>query len=407
MRPVVIHLAGAGGKGNIGAESIVLAMVRLFRRALGPTRFFVSAWKPDRIRKILAQEPDIQAVEQEGLFPGLRGLLAVDAYVVCGDIALSETVVSFLPVYWAVKILPAWILGKKIIFFGIEAEALQRPSNRLAARLLGLTADLFVVRNRVSADNLAALGLPARKVVVGCEPALCLEASEILETNTSVPEKADSDRHGGLLVGFGIRDYFDAPFRFDPLRFRLVRRDAVRSVGHPRMETVIARLARMGRRLIEVHGARLVFVPHHFLPRAEQVIRPDADIARLVAEGIGHPDQVDILPEGLSPLQAMRVYRHCDLVLSMRHHATSFAVLGGATVLALDIGAKIRNFLREAGCADQLLDPLNAGDRECDLAVDRTVEQRVRIAGRLQEALAAMRQDMDQALGRVRELLAR
>ena len=110
MSPVTVHLAGAGGKGNIGAESIVLAMVRLFRQRLGTTRFRVSAWMPGRIREILAQEPDILTVEQEGLFPGLRGLLAADAYVVCGDIALSETVVSFLPVYWAVKILPAWVL---------------------------------------------------------------------------------------------------------------------------------------------------------------------------------------------------------------------------------------------------------------------------------------------------------
>jgi hypothetical protein len=144
-------MAGAGGVGNIGAEAIFLALVRAFQRRWPHARFVLSAWRPERVRALVADLPgDFRVIPQSVPLDPPRELRAADVFVVCGDVALTETVVPILPAYRGAKVLWARLFGAKAVFHlrGI-AEDEHCPENprsaSLRARAGGFERDAIVV----------------------------------------------------------------------------------------------------------------------------------------------------------------------------------------------------------------------------------------------------------------------
>src|SRR5262249_62253299 len=142
-------MAGAGGVGNIGAEAIFLALIRMFQQRWPRARFVLSAWRPERVRRLVAELPgDFRVIRQAIPLDRPRELRAADLFVVCGDVALTETVIPLLPNYWAARALWARLLGAQVLFLGIEAEPINRWLNRwVIRRVLNRIVRYYVPRN--------------------------------------------------------------------------------------------------------------------------------------------------------------------------------------------------------------------------------------------------------------------
>src|SRR5262249_21537897 len=173
----------------------------------------------------------------------------------------------------------------------------------------------YVARNEDSRAILAGLSADPATVFLGCEPSLTISDDDLLPFASPPLHR----RGAPLLVGFGIRDHLFEPLRLDPWRGRLRRRDASAGELSPAMTKIVRFLAHHADRLIERHGARVVFIPHHYLTGDDKVILTDREVAQRIIEHMRHPEGTTILPEGLHPFSVMNAYRQLDLVISMRH----------------------------------------------------------------------------------------
>ncbi|MBU1694071.1 MAG: polysaccharide pyruvyl transferase family protein [Verrucomicrobia bacterium] len=392
-----VFLSGAGGMGNLGAEAITLAVIPFFQDRWGmDTRFILAAWHPDRMRDLLSGLPGLfEVVKQTVPFdrPGL--LRGSDIFVVCGDVALTETVIPILPCYWAFKSLWARLFGARVLFLGVDAEPMRRRLNRWAIRLvLDRVVEHYLVRNEEARQHLQHVsGRPAH-ILLGCEPALLVEDRH-LELFPASP----LDRKGAKrAIGLGIRDFFSEPLRLDPLRLKLVRRDAPPGQLSARMQQTVTLLAHMADRLAEKHDARLFVVPHHALEASKKVILSDREVADHLRRAMRHPDRLEVLPENLHPYTAMNVHRQCDLAVSMRHHTSSFAFRFGVPVIGLGVSEKIRGHFRLVDQPEMLIDPLDPDTTTANRVVDEAVSRREELSGRLRQRLKALQDEMKQAL---------
>src|SRR5262249_30839028 len=178
------------------------------------------------------------------------------------------TVVRIRPAYLAAKALWARVFGARIVCLGIEVEPIRRSLNRwVIRRILNRIVRHYVVRNEDSHATLAHLSTEPATLLLGCEPALMIADDDLCR----FPAPSVDSRGAKCLVGFSVRDHFAEPLRLDLWRMKLRRRDARPGVLSPAMEQTVRFLAHQADRLIERHGARVVFIPHHSLPSADQV----------------------------------------------------------------------------------------------------------------------------------------
>jgi polysaccharide pyruvyl transferase WcaK-like protein len=391
-----IFMAGAGGVGNIGAEAIVLALVRMFQRRWPDARFVLSAWRPERVQALIADLPgDFRVIQQSIPLDRPRELRAADVFVVCGDVALTETVIPILPTYWAAKALWAHLFGARVVFLGIEVESVRRwPNKWVIRRVLNPIVRYYVPRNDDSRANLARLSPGPGVLLPGCEPALMITDDDL----APFPAPPVDRRGADLLVGFGVRDHFAEPLRLDWRRAKLRRRDARPGELSPAMQETVRFLARLADRLIERHGARIVFIPHHRLTGEAKVILTDLEVAQAIVRAMRHPEGTAALPEDLHPFAAMNVYRQLDLVVSMRHHANAFAYRFGVPTIGCAISEKIVRHFRQVQQESLLVDPLDPDPGKAERVVDEAVRNRRALSVDLKTRLAATQAVMRRAM---------
>jgi polysaccharide pyruvyl transferase WcaK-like protein len=391
-----IYLSGAGGLGNIGAEAIFLAIILQCQRYWPQARFVLSAWRPDRVRLLLqGLRGRFEVIPQSTPLDRPRNLRAADLFLVCGDVALTETVIPILPLFWSAKALWARLHGARVVFLGIEVEPIRRWLNRGVIRLvLNRVVRPYVVRNDDSRAVLVELGADPAVVLVGCEPALMITDEELV----AFPAPT-LDRHGAaLLVGFGIRDHFSEPLKLDIRRAKLSRRDTEPGELSSAMKETVRFLARQADRLIERHGARVVFIPHHCLTGEDKVILTDREVAERIVAEMRHPEGTTILPENMHPFTVMNVYRQLDLVVSMRHHANSFAYRFGVPTVGCAISEKVVRHFRQVQQESLLVEPRDPDPDRADRVVDDAIRNRHVLSEELKKRLIAAQSAMDMAL---------
>ena len=386
--------------GNIGAEAILLAILHLYQERWGPdTRFILAAWQPYRMRHLVEGLPGhFEILKQPVPFDRPSLLRQADDFVVGGDVALTETVIPILPSYWAFKALWAKAHGSRVVFMGIEVEPLRRAFNRWAVRhVLDRVTGRYLVRNEEAGNHLRAMTTRPDLVLVGCEPALTLKERHLAPFPAPTLPAGPSER----LVAFGLRDFFTEPLRLDIRRMKLVRRDARPGELSPRMKQTVALLAHIADRLVERHNARLVMIPHHAMDGQSKVILSDREVAEKVQAAMRHPDRWTNLPDYLHPFSAMNVYRQMDLVVSMRHHANSFAYRFGIPTIGLGVSEKIKGHFRQVGQEDLLLNPQEPDPAVVDRLVDHAVLRREALSEQLQTRWKQSVADMTKALDAV------
>ena len=394
----IIYLCGAGGKGNIGAEAIMLSIIKLFQERYGDVHFIINSWHPDRIRELLLPLDGGLAsftLMRESILASPLTIAKADIFVICGDVSISETVVSFLPLYYAIRTVAPRILGKRVLFLGIEAEKVKRRMNVLALKyLIPWTTDFHLLRNEMSLANLKRFYPGEKSLLLGCEPSLTFFPEHLEGFEYHDHRISDSK----LLVGFGIRDFFSTALKLDITKMKLRRRDVPTGQLTKKMRQIVRFTARIADYLVEKYDAQPVFVPHHFLPEHDRVILPDSDIAEMIINEMKKPNDAIILKNNLHPFQVINFYKRFDLVFSMRHHTNAFAYYSAVPTFGYGISEKIFNFFDEIGQDNMLIDPHKSEMYEIELRIDEALRSRVEISKKLKVEIEKSKQRMTQAL---------
>lgn len=392
----VVYLCGAGGKGNIGAEAITLAIIKLFQRRYGDVRFLVSAWYPNRIRELLSRvSGEFVFLKQESLLANPLHIVEADFFVICGDVSISETVVSFLPLYYALRTATANLAGRGVIFLGIEAENVCRLSNLYSLKwLVDRPSNTLVLRNEESLYNLNRIPMRHARLVIGCDPTLSLEKNDIQGFEYAGGHFSASK----LRVGFGVRDHFTHPFQVNLLSGKLTRSYIHNLEASAVMRRVTEFTARIADHMAEQYDAQIIFVPHHYLPEGERVIRPDNEVAQGMIEHMRVAKDVIVIEDSLHPFTVVNLYGGLDIVFSMRHHSNCFAYLNHVPTFGYDIYHKIRAFFKQIGREDMLLDPFATDLSETYTKICRVVRNRQSISGELKTGLDFLRGQNAKAL---------
>lgn len=394
MKRKTIYLCGAGGKGNIGAEAIMLSIITIFREHYEDVQFIITAWEPDRVRELLAPldgDFRISDLRRESLLANPVLAARSDIFVICGDISISESVVSFLPIYYALRTIVPRMLGKRVIFFGIEAEKINKWLNIFALKsLIKWTADYHVLRNRRSLDNLRQLSQREKSLLLGSEPSLILPSKYLKGFECHDHRISDSRP----LIGFGVRDFFSTALRLNVGKMKLERRDVPTGVITDKMLRIIHFTADIADYLVDQYHAQPVFIPHHFLPRRDRVILPDSHIARMIIRKMKRPGKAVIIRDNLHPFEIINLYSRLDLVFSMRHHTNSFAFYNAVPTFGYKISEKIFNFFHEIGEDDMLIDPYKPVTNEIKSRIDNVLGEKEKISQRLKTKIVGIRKQM-------------
>jgi len=393
-----IYLCGAGGKGNIGAEAIMLSIIKLFQERYENVHFIINSWHPDRIRELLIPlDGDFTSftLMRESILANPLTIAKADIFVICGDVSISETVVSFLPLYYAIRTVAPRMLGKRVLFLGIEAEKVNRWMNVFALKyLIRWTTDFHLLRNETSYANLKRFFPDEKPLLLGCEPSLTF-FPEHLEGFECRDHRISNSK---LLVGFGIRDFFSTALKLDLKKMKLRRRDVPTGRITKKMRQIVRFTACIADYLVEKYDAQPVFVPHHFLPEHDRVILPDSDIAEMIINEMKKPNDAVILKNNLHPFQIINFYKRFDLVFSMRHHTNAFAYYSAVPTFGYGISEKIFNFFDEIGQTNMLIDPYNSEMSEIETRIDEVLRRKEEISKKLKAEIGKSKQRMIQAL---------
>ena len=164
------------------------------------------------------------------------------------------------------------------------------------------------------------------------------------------------------------------------------------------MERIIDFTAWIADYMAERYDAQIIFVPHHYLPEDERVIRPDSEIAQIVIDRLRVAKDVIVVEDCLHSFTVVNLYRKLDLVFSMRHHTNSFAYLNHVPVFGYAIYEKIRAFFKHIGHEAMLLDPFTIDRRDIQAKIDAVVQNREEIAKELEKSLGFLRGCLDTSL---------
>lgn len=351
MSGQLVLIAGAFGHGNVGDDSIALAQCRLLREIEPEVRIVLLGGEPRRLRQTLGEDGCYLSWRSPGRVARLVGLVRrCDAVLIGGGGLLSDRLHFYRP--YVVLALVAEALRKPVMFYGVGAYPPSTITYRLMARAALGRAAAVTVRDAFSAESIAATGL-RRHAVVAADPAITLRPP----ANAAVAVRED-DRP---LIGVSLRPMYDAPSLM------------------PDPRELAAKLARCLDAIGDATQGRLTLFPMHFGTPDDDALFDDLVIRRM-----RRPVVVE-LKARQRPQDVLAGIAQCDVVLGMRLHANILAAAAGVPSIALAYDPKIREFMRQLGAEDRVVEMAELEPDDLAGRVATLLDERESASLRIQE----------------------
>ena len=309
-----IVLSGYYGFNNSGDETILYAIITMFRKIDPAIEIIVLSNEPEKTAKLY----NVSAVSRWKLSQVLRAVTGCDLLISGGGSLLQDVSSVNSPLYYLAVIFLARLIGKPVLVFAQGIGPLTNKRNRRLTTWILNRVNAITVREIGSKMELDALGV-ILPVEVTADPVLGLSRDNVdKELGRSILERngvsfTDEDRKLGVF----IRSWGDNSY--------------------------IGELAQALENFSQ-QGWKIIFVPMQF-PRDINVAK---DTAKLM-----HSDVV-ILKEMYSPEETLALIQHFDIVLGMRLHALIDAAILGKPIVGLSYDPKIDRFLEQLGQASLL-----------------------------------------------------
>lgn len=299
-----ILLSGYYGYNNLGDEAVLGGILAGLRAEIPEVEPIVLSGDPAGTRKL----HDVAAIPRMSLAAINTALKHADLFISGGGSLLQDVTSFRSPLYYLGAL---WLAQRAQVPSMVLAQGLgplNHPLNRLLARRVLNQTRTITVRDTVSAEFLAALGVTTPPIEVTADPSFLLQPDPSARLEEWWAGHLPADRP---IVAVALRRWhLDNPAE----RFTAIA-DALANFAK---ET----------------GAFLLFVPMQH----EQ----DVQVAEEMAGWTPAESRVLDLP--LTPREMMAVLSRCEFVLAMRLHALIFAVQQAIPALGLAYDPKVLDF---------------------------------------------------------------
>jgi polysaccharide pyruvyl transferase CsaB len=300
-----------------------MAVCALLREAVPDLQIAVFGGEPSRVHQVIGEEAHRLSLRSLSGAASLAALVRrADAVLIGGGGLLQDNLPHFYRRYCLLALI-AKLLRRPVMFYAVGVYPPNTRIFRESLRLVLNQADIVTVRDQFSADAIASAGI-RREVTVTPDPAITLR-----------PTFPSTHRNGERpLIGVSLRPWYN-------------HAGARANCGSP---VELARtLAQCLDRVVDRTGAGLLFFPMHF-GTVDDDQRWQTQVLALMrraeaAERVAFP----------SPLETQATIAGCDLVLGMRLHANVLAAAVGVPSIAFAYDPKVREFMRNLGCGDRVL----------------------------------------------------
>lgn len=304
-----VLICGAYGRGNAGDEAILKAILNAMRQIDPYLPLTVMTRKPEETELLHG----VHAVYTFSFPAFLRAMRHSRLFINGGgsliqDITSSRSLYFYLFTIWAAR-----HLGCKVLMYGCGIGHVDRRRNRrLAARILDKNADIITLRDAISKDELASMGVSRPDIRLSADPAMSL--SPLPEQDADAFLASSGIPADGRYLCFSLRSWRD----FDSFDL----------------------FARAADYAYEKYGVSALFLPIE-LPRD---IAPSLRTAKAMRSPfyiIDTPQDVELTIALLKKMQA---------VCAMRLHALVFSAAAGVPFVATSYDIKVNGFMDYVGC---------------------------------------------------------
>lgn len=304
-----IVLSGYYGFSNAGDESILYAIITMFRKIDPNIEITVLSNDPEKTTKLYK----VNAVSRWRWGQIFRAISCCNLLISGGGSLLQDVSSKNSPLYYLAVIFIARLLGKPVHIFAQGVGPLTVKRNRRLTAWLMNQASAITVRENGSKEELLALGV-TRPIEVTADPVLGLSPENVNPDSVAAIFARNNVclEEGDKKLGVFIRSWGDNAY--------------------------IGELAVALDQLSE-QDWKIVFVPMQF-PQ-------DITIAKETAKLMQH--EVSILREMYNPEEILSIVQQFDVILGMRLHALIDAAVLGKPLVGLSYDPKVDRFLVQVG----------------------------------------------------------
>jgi colanic acid/amylovoran biosynthesis protein len=319
----------------------------------------------------------------------LQSYLDADMVVSCaGNFLYSSgmTGIPFLLAAYAISY--GWLLGKPVYMMPQTIGPLRRRWERLALRRFLRPVRLIFVRDGLSRDLLAEIGLHPPQVRLAPDmaflymPTADVDVSPLLLPLIRHDSSATRPLLGVTLINWGAQNR-----AFN---------------GQRRYEAAVATAIRAF--VTETGGSAILFSQVTGPTAADDDRIPAQRVADLLHDLGG---RVIAVEEQLSPGQLKSGYGQMDIFLGSRLHSNIFALTAGSPVMAIAYQYKTHGVMRMLGLEAWVLDIERVDGENLSEEVRRLWRQRARVRAQIAARLPALQQEIRQATGWIEADFAR
>jgi len=340
-----ILLASSCGHGDVGVDATVLAIRDLLWEAAPDYRLTVLGGSPTRLLESTGITGHYLNWRSSSRAARIVGLVRDSAAVLIGGGGLLQDRLPHFYRPFFLLALAAKALRKPVMFYAVGVYPPRTTVFREALRLLLGRADALTVRDEFSARSIAGAGVK-RDVMVTADPAITLRAT---------PRPGTSRNDGPPLIGVSLRPWYN---------------HAGSEMGRGDPARLVKMLAESLDKVVEATGGRLLFFPMHF-----GGLDDDQEWQSRVLASMRHQEAVDRAAHP-SPLDTQAVIAGCDVVIGMRLHANVLGAAMGVPSVAIAYDPKVREFMRQLGCEDRVVDLDNLEPNDVAQRVESLLEHR-------------------------------
>lgn len=342
-------LCGAYGKGNVGDEAILTAILSSLKSLDGDMPFWVMSRDPKQTSK----SHGVGSLYIFDVFRFLKLLGKAELFVNGGgsliqDITSSRSLYFYLFTLWAAK-----LRGAGVIMYGCGIGPLIKSfDKKLAGKVLDSTADIISLRDSGSLSLLEEIGVKKPEIIRAADPVVNLVPSSERAVDRAF-EKEGIPKDAPL-IGFCLRKW--------------------PGFGGKELDAV----AEAASYAYEKYGLVPVFFPIEY--------PADIETGRLASERLSVPSVVCGCRHGAS--ETIGMLGRMKLVCGMRLHSLIFATAGGSPVIGLSYDVKVDSFIKDIGSDACLpVEGLRAEDLKAliDRKLSEGAEESARICASLKE----------------------
>ena len=303
-----VLICGAYGKGNAGDEAILGAIIASMRSIDPLMSMTVMTRKPQETRLLYG----VRAMYTFNVGRFLHTARRTRLFINGGGSLIQDSTSSRSLYYYLFTIWAAKRLGAKVLMYGCGIGHVHRPFNRKVSKLvLDGNADVITLRDTVSQQELAEMGISRPDVRFAADPALSLQpASDEMACAYLREHGLDPN---GRYICFSLRPW--------------------KSFADYKVFAEAADYAR------EAYGLEAVFMPIE-QPTDVTPSNTVINLMKLPGTLLPAPEKVEL---------AMAVLRRMQMMCAMRLHALVFSAAADTPFVAVSYDIKVQSFMDYVG----------------------------------------------------------